>query len=189
MHNLARENHLKIHTDGARIFNASVALNVEVKELAQFTDSITFCLSKGLAAPIGSMVCGTQEFIYFARRTRKILGGGMRQVGILASAGLVSISKMVNKLKLDHENLTQLANGLAQFKEIDINPDDFKTNILFFGLKNTSINDEELVFKMDKLGVRFFALSKNKFRLVTHSGVHNDDINYTLNAFSNVFNS
>jgi len=187
--NLARENNLKIHTDGARIFNASVALNVEVKELAQFTDSITFCLSKGLTAPIGSMVCGTEEFIYFARRTRKILGGGMRQVGILASAGLVSISKMVNKLKLDHENLTQLANGLAQFKEIDINPDDFKTNILFFGLKNTSINDEELVFKMEKLGVRFFALSKNKFRLVTHSGVHNDDINYTLNAFSNVFNS
>ena len=187
--NIAQENNLKVHTDGARIFNASVALNVKVEELAQFTDSITFCLSKGLTAPIGSMVCGTEEFIYHARRTRKILGGGMRQVGILAAAGLISISKMTTQLKLDHENLNQLANGLAKIKEIDINPDDFKTNILFFGLKNTPINDEELVFKMDKLGVRFFALGKNKFRLVTHSGVNINDINYTLNAFNNVFNS
>ena len=139
--NIAQENNLKVHTDGARIFNASVALNVKVKELAQFTDSITFCLSKGLTAPVGSMVCGTEEFIYHARRTRKILGGGMRQVGILAAAGLISISKMTTQLKLDHENLNQLANGLAKIKEIDINPDDFKTNILFFRLKNTAIND------------------------------------------------
>ena len=184
--NLGQENNLKIHTDGARIFNASVALDINIKQLTKYTDSITFCLSKGLTAPIGSMICGNKKFIYHARRMRKILGGGMRQVGILAAAGLISISKMINQLQIDHKNLKLLATGLSKLKKIDINPDNFKTNILYFHLKNSFIKDNELIYKMNKLGVRFFALGKNKFRLVTHSGITSHDIDLTLNAFKKV---
>ncbi len=188
VYNIAQENNLKVHTDGARIFNSSVALNLDLKELTKYTDSITFCLSKGLSAPIGSMVCGTKEFIYHARRTRKILGGGMRQVGILASAGLISISKMTNQLKTDHLHLSQLANGLSQIKNIEINPNNYKTNILYFSIKNNPFSDEEFIQHMEKQGIRFFALSKNKFRLVTHSGISDKDIHFTLNVFNNIFN-
>ncbi|MBC8196433.1 MAG: low-specificity L-threonine aldolase [Candidatus Marinimicrobia bacterium] len=188
VYNIAQENNLKVHTDGARIFNSAVALNLELKELTTYTDSITFCLSKGLSAPIGSMVCGTKEFIYHARRTRKILGGGMRQVGILASAGLISISKMTNQLKTDHLHLSQLANGLSQIKKIEINPTNYKTNILYFSIKNNPFSDEEFIQHMEKQGIRFFALSKNKFRLVTHSGISDKDIHFTLNVFNNILN-
>jgi threonine aldolase len=188
VYNIAQENKLKVHTDGARLFNSAVALNLKVNELTKYTDSITFCLSKGLSAPIGSMVCGTEEFIYHARRTRKILGGGMRQVGILASAGLISISKMTNQLKIDHEHLSQLAIGLSQIKEIDINPEHYKTNILYFGLKNNTFSDEKFVQEMEKHGIRFFALGKNKFRLVTHSGINTENIQYTLNIFNKIIN-
>jgi len=188
VYNIAQENNLKVHTDGARIFNSAVALNLELKELTTYTDSITFCLSKGLSAPIGSMVCGTKEFIYHARRTRKILGGGMRQVGILASAGLISISKMTNQLKTDHLHLSQLANGLSQIKKIEINPTNYKTNILYFSITNNPFSDEEFIQHMEKQGIRFFALSKNKFRLVTHSGISDKDIHFTLNVFNNILN-
>lgn len=183
---IAQEHSLKIHTDGARIFNAAASQNTTVKNLCQWTDSITFCLSKGLTSPVGSVICGDEEFIYHARRTRKVLGGGMRQAGILAAAGLVSLNQMTDQLKTDHHNLHDLAIGLANLPSIKLNPSDFKTNILYFKLINSKLTDEEFVKKMEINGVRFFALGKNRFRLVTHSGIDKTDIKKTLKIFKEI---
>lgn len=186
---IAQEHSLKVHTDGARIFNAAVSLDIPVDQIAKFTDSITFCLSKGLTAPVGSVVCGTDEFIYHARRIRKVLGGGMRQAGVLAAAGLVSLNEMTDQLNLDHQNLHTLAEGLAKIHGIEIIPQDFKTNILYFQLADTRISDEEFVQRMEQNGVRFFTLGKNRFRLVTHSGVCKDDILNAIEKFSKILGS
>jgi threonine aldolase len=129
---IARLNGLKIHVDGARIFNAAVALNVDASDLTAEADSVSFCLSKGLAAPVGSMVCGNQDFINQARRARKLLGGGMRQAGIMAAAGIVALNEMVDRLIDDHANAKKLAEGLASIPGISIDPAHIKTNIVFF---------------------------------------------------------
>ena len=123
---IAKNNKLKLHIDGARIFNATVKLNIELKKLIEHVDSVTFCLSKGLACPIGSVICGTQEFINQARRMRKVLGGGMRQAGIIASAGLVAFKNMNNQIFLDHDNAQKLADGINQIDDLSIDYDKVK---------------------------------------------------------------
>ena len=117
---LAHRRGLAVHLDGARIFNAAVALGVDVRELTRGVDSLSFCLSKGLAAPVGSVVCGSKSFIAEARRTRKVLGGGMRQAGILAAAGIVALEKMIDRLREDHENAARLAQGIARIEGLSI---------------------------------------------------------------------
>ncbi len=119
---VAREHGLRVHVDGARIFNASVALNIEASTLAREADSLTFCLSKGLCCPVGSVVVGSREFVEEARRARKVLGGGMRQAGILAAAGLVALDRMVDRLAEDHENARVLAEGIARLGAVDRRP-------------------------------------------------------------------
>ena len=133
---IAKANGLKLHIDGARIFNAAVVLGGDFKELVKDADSVTFCLSKGLSAPVGSVVCGNEKFIYDARRIRKALGGGMRQAGIIAAAGIVSLEKMVIQLKNDHENAQQLAHGISNIEELSLNKKYVKTNIIYFETRN-----------------------------------------------------
>ena len=156
--NLAEEHGLKIHVDGARIFNAAVALNVDVKNLAKHADSISFCLSKGLASPVGSLVCASKDFICRARRARKILGGGMRQAGILAGAGIISLKEMTDRLRKDHENANKLAQGLANIDALLLDLKNIKTNIVFFDIKKNKPTAEILVKRLKEKGVKVLAL-------------------------------
>jgi len=183
---IARRHKLKIHVDGARIFNAAIALGVEPKDLTAEADSVSFCLSKGLAAPVGSMVCGTQDFINQARRARKVLGGGMRQAGVLAAAGIVALNEMVARLAEDHANAKKLALGLAEMPGISINPDDIQTNIVFFEVTREGMVPEEFVQKIDAEGIRMLPVGPQKVRAVTHYHITSADIDQALGVIAKV---
>ena len=183
---IASRHKLQIHVDGARFFNAAVALNVNPKDLAQKADSVSFCLSKGLAAPVGSVICGTQDFIDKARRARKVVGGGMRQAGILAAAGIVALSEMVDRLADDHANAKKLAMGLAEIAGISINPDHIKTNIIFFEISREDMTPEEFVQQIDAKGIRMLPVGPRKVRAVTHYHITTEDIDQALSVISGV---
>jgi threonine aldolase len=176
--NIAKEHHLKIHVDGARIFNAAVSLNTSVKELVSVANSISFCLSKGLSAPVGSLVCGSQEFIAKARRIRKSLGGGMRQAGIIGAAGLEALDTMIERLKDDHENARKLAEGIQNIAGLFLNLNNIHTNIVYFEMKTD--NGKTFVERMAGNGVLFFQISPGIFRMVTHYGITSEDIDRVL---------
>ncbi|MBC8312154.1 MAG: low-specificity L-threonine aldolase [Candidatus Marinimicrobia bacterium] len=184
--NVAKENKLKLHVDGARLFNAAVGLNVDVKDLVEDVDSVTFCLSKGLTAPVGSVLCGDENFIHEARRMRKALGGGMRQAGIIAAAGIVSLEKMIPQLKIDHENAKRLADGISTIWGLSVEAEKVHTNILYFSVDESIMNGSELVEKMRQHQVKFFEVSPNRFRLVTHSNISVADVDTTLQLFDTI---
>ena len=179
---LARRHGLKVHVDGARLFNAAVALGVEARELVADADSVTFCLSKGLAAPVGSVVCGTREFIAEARRVRKVVGGGMRQAGILAAAGIVALTEMVDRLAEDHVNARRLAEGLADITGISIELERVKTNIIYFTVTN-GMSASELAKRLEAEGVRVLPVGPRQLRAVTNYHVTAEDIEYALGVF------
>jgi threonine aldolase len=183
---LARRYGLKIHVDGARIFNAAVALGVKARDLVSEADSVTFCLSKGLGAPVGSVVCGSREFIDEARRARKVLGGGMRQAGVLAAAGLVALTEMVDRLAEDHANALKLAKGLTEMEDLFIDPGRVKTNIVFFEIKREELTPQELVERLGAEGVRLFPLGPRQLRAVLNYHVTAEDVDYVLTVFRKV---
>ena len=183
---IARRHGLKIHVDGARIFNAAVALGAKVDQLAAEADSVSFCLSKGLAAPVGSVVCGTRDFISQARRARKVLGGGMRQAGVLAAAGIVALNEMVDRLAEDHANARKLAAGLAEMPGLSIDPSLVKTDIVYFEVKRDNLTVEELVQRLEGHGVRMLPVGPGRIRAVIHYHITSDDIDFALKAFSKV---
>ncbi len=183
---IASDHGLKIHVDGARIFNAAVALGLDVSDLAAAADSISFCLSKGLAAPVGSMVCGTREFVDQARRARKLVGGGMRQAGVLAAAGIVALSEMVDRLADDHANAKKLAQGLAEIPDIHLDPEQIKTNLVFFELTRTDMTPEQFAARIEQEGVRMLPTGPRRLRAVTHYHISSEDIDHTLKVFSKV---
>ena len=179
---LARANNVKVHMDGARIFNAATALGVPVSVLAGTVDSMMFCLSKGLSAPVGSMVVGSKEFIWKAHRMRKLLGGGMRQAGILAAAGIVALEQMVERLGEDHENSKKLAYGLADFPQIEIDADNVVTNIVNFAVLDNQqhrLSDIETLRFLERTrehDVLMGTMGEGTIRAVTHYGIDSDDI-------------
>jgi threonine aldolase len=183
---IARRHHLKIHVDGARFFNAAIALGVKPQDLAAEADSVSFCLSKGLAAPVGSVVCGTRAFINEARRARKLLGGGMRQAGILAAAGIVALNEMVDRLADDHANARKLALGLAQIPHISIDPDQIQTNILFFEVTRKDMTPAQFVERIGAEGVGMLVSADQKIRAVTHYHITAEDIDRALKVISKV---
>ena len=183
---IADENALKLHVDGARLFNAAVALGIAVEELCGPVDSTTFCLSKGLSAPVGSLVCGNTDFIFKVKRLRKVLGGGMRQAGILAAAGIEALETMVDQLALDHHHAKVLADGLSSVDGLHCNPEFVPTNIVYFLLERENITGQELVSVMEKNGIQFFELSPKRFRLVTHAGIEEKDVFKTIEIFRRV---
>jgi threonine aldolase len=183
---IARRNHLSFHLDGARIFNAAISLRVGVKELTRSADSVMFCLSKGLAAPVGSLVAGSEPFIQRARKMRKMVGGGMRQVGILAAAGIVALREMVDRLVEDHDTARLLAKGLAEVRGIEIDLARVETNIVIFSLVAEDITPGELVLALQERGVRLLAIGGNRLRAVTHYGISEEDIKVALEAFREV---
>lgn len=187
---LAHERGLKLHIDGARIFNAAVAQGVEARDLAAPADSITFCLSKGLCAPVGSVLCGPADFIREARRTRKVLGGGMRQAGILAAAGIVALETMVDRLAEDHANARRLAEGLANLPGIAIEPERVQTNIVFFDLRpEVRLGTKDVAAQLAERGVKVGVAGPRRFRAVTHYWVKAEDIEQALAAFAAVLRS
>jgi threonine aldolase len=177
--NLAHRRGLKVHLDGARIFNAAVALGVPACALAQNVDSVAVCLSKGLSAPVGSLLCGSQDFVKRARKFRKMLGGGMRQAGVIAAAGIVALETMVDRLAEDHANARRLAQGLAGIKGIRLVQDDVPTNIVMFDLSPES-SVVEFMQGLDRAGVRIGLRDGRPFRAVTNRMVSSSDVDEAL---------
>jgi threonine aldolase len=173
---------LALHLDGARIFNAAVALDVPAADVARDADSLSFCLSKGLSAPVGSLVCGSTEFIGQARRHRKLLGGGMRQAGILAAAGIVALETMTARLAEDHANARKLAEGLAQLPGIVLDPAQVPTNIVIFEMAPGARTPAELVAGLEARSVKLNAIGGRRLRAVTHSGIESEEIDYAVSA-------
>jgi threonine aldolase len=181
--NLARAHNIKLHIDGARIFNAAVAQGVEVQELVEDADSMSFCISKGLAAPVGSIICGSKDFIDQARGIRKGLGGGMRQAGIIAAAGIVALETMVDRLQEDHTNARLLADGIADLPGVVLDPETIKTNIIYFDMDDNAIESADFLTVLAAKGIQFFDTGPRRFRMVTHYGITAEDILYTINSF------
>jgi threonine aldolase len=182
---LAHKHGLKVHLDGARIFNAAVALGVPAAELTKDADSVGFCLSKGLSAPVGSVLCGSREFIEHARKRRKMLGGGMRQAGVIAAAGIVALETMIDRLAEDHANARRLADGLANIQGIKLGQDKVMSNIVMFDLL-PSISVTEFITGTNTAGVKVIRFGASRFRAVTHRMVNAADIDYALDKIENV---
>jgi threonine aldolase len=181
---IAHSHNLYLHIDGARIFNAATALNVNVKELAAPADSVMFCLSKGLSSPIGSILVGTKKFMARARHLRKMLGGGMRQVGIIAAAGIISMERMTKRLGDDHERAKRMANGLRNISGIVLDADTPYTNMVYFNLaEHVSLDEKTVCEKMSNYGVLIDWASPRRFRLVTHYWVDDQAVGKTIEAF------
>lgn len=178
---------LAVHIDGARIFNAAVALEVSVDQYAKYVDSISFCLSKSLAAPIGSMLVGSEEFIERARKLRKMLGGGMRQAGIIAAPGIVALTKMVSRLKDDHRNARRLAEGLRTTGFLDIDMDSVQTNIVVADVSSLNITAAEFEEIVRKAGVLVSIFGPRKVRFVTHYGIEKEDIEEAISRIESLF--
>lgn len=183
---LARRYGLRVHLDGARIFNAAVALGCDVRELTRSVDTVSFCLSKGLSAPVGSLLCGPADLIAEARRWRKAVGGGMRQAGVLAAAGIVALTEMVDRLAEDHVNARRLAEGLAAFPQVELELDRVQTNIVIFSVR-PPWTAARLVGELKERGVLMGAIAPQQVRAVTHYGIEAADIDRALEAVAEVF--
>ncbi|MGB8984689.1 MAG: low-specificity L-threonine aldolase [Anaerolineales bacterium] len=181
---LAHSNNLLLHVDGARIFNAAVAQNIPVRDLVEPADSVMFCLSKGLVAPIGSMLVGTRKFIARARHVRKMLGGGMRQVGVVAAAGIISLEKMTKRLAEDHARAKKMAAGLRQVRGLAIDANSPYTNMVYLNLaEDVTVNALQVGEKMKDLGVLVDPENERRFRLVTHYWIDDEAVERTVSAF------
>jgi threonine aldolase len=180
----AHDHGLFVHLDGARIFNAAIAQGISAKELAGPVDSVTFCLSKGLCAPVGSVLCGTKDFIQKAHRLRKMLGGGMRQAGILASAGIIAIESMTARLAEDHVRTRELAEGLRSIQNLVLNPAVPTTNMAFLTLgPEAKLDSNEVFIRLKQSGILVDVTGPRSFRLVLHYGIDDEAVNKTVAAF------
>lgn len=184
INNFAKSKGLLLHLDGARIFNAAVAMKVDVKELTKHFDTVMFCLSKGLSAPVGSMLVGSRDFIKEARKVRKYLGGGMRQVGILAAAGIIAIEKMADRLVEDHQRAKRLATALSGMKGLELNPDEVQTNFLMVKLKN--MHADQFVKKLKENRVLTLPFASNVVRILTHKDIDDKDIDTAINVIDKI---
>jgi threonine aldolase len=186
---LIHAHNIFLHLDGARIFNAAAALGVHARDLAAPADSVTFCLSKGLCAPVGSVLCGSIDFIHRARRIRKMLGGGMRQAGVLAAAGIVALETMVERLPEDHQRALHLARELSTIPGITLDDDIPETNMVFIlftdKVKNSAKEIHALLWEKD---IRVGVVGVNRIRMVTHYWISDADIEYTIQAFKEILN-
>jgi threonine aldolase len=179
---------LKLYMDGARIFNAAVALKVDVKEFTKHVDNLMFCLSKGLCCPVGSLLVGTSDFIERSRKFRKVLGGGMRQAGIIAAPGIVALERMIDRLEEDHRNARRLAERIAKIKGIQIDLNRVQTNIVCFDITDLGTSSELFVSKLKENGILALTLTENKVRMVTHRGIEEEHIEKAIAVIENISN-
>src|SRR4030042_5902190 len=187
IYRLAKSKGILVHLDGARLWNASIATGIKTQEYARWADSVSVCLSKGLGAPIGSLVAGSKTFIERVHRFRKMFGGGMRQVGIIAAAGIYALEHHLERLQEDHQNATRPGVGLKEFKGVSIDPRHVETNIVIFDVANTRMTAAQVAEAMKKEGVLIHAFGKTQIRLVTHLDVSAEDIEKALKSFERVF--
>ncbi|ERI90155.1 putative L-allo-threonine aldolase [Clostridiales bacterium oral taxon 876 str. F0540] len=180
IYTIAKENNLPVHLDGARLFNASTYLNVNVREVTKYCDSVMFCLSKGLCAPIGSILAGSRDFIDKARKGRKLMGGGLRQAGFLAAAGLVALREMTGRLKEDHDNASYLAEELSKVPGIKVDMEDVHINMVFFKADETKYDSDKLVQEFYNKGIKINSSENGEFRFVTNYWVSKEDIDYVI---------
>ncbi|MFQ5943188.1 MAG: low-specificity L-threonine aldolase [Anaerolineales bacterium] len=182
---VAKERGLKLHLDGARIFNAAAALGVPASVLTEAADSVTFCLSKGLCAPVGSLLCGSEDFISLARRARKQLGGGMRQAGILAAAGIVALETMVERLSEDHVRARRLADGLKELPALSLDQDPPQTNMLYLKLDpQAGITTGDLIRILGEDGIKLTARDEYRMRLVVHYWIDDAGVDRAIEGFA-----
>jgi len=187
IHRVAKEHNIKMHLDGARLWNASVTTGIPLNEYSEYFDSVSVCLSKGIGAPIGSVVSGSAEFIKKARKNRKMFGGGMRQVGIIAAAGIYAIENNINRLAEDHKNARILAESLAKIKGIYIDLESVQTNMVILEIEDKQKDANWLVEKLKENGILTLPFGKTKMRLVTHLDVNREDILKTIEVFEGLF--
>lgn len=185
---LAHQRNIAVHLDGARIFNAAIALNIEPTLLTKNVDSVMFCLSKGLSAPVGSILAGSKEFIQRARKNRKMLGGGMRQAGILAAAGIIAIENMVERLGEDHKNARILGEGLADIDGIKIDLEAIQTNMVNIDLQESGMDTFQFLPKLTEYNILGLPRPPTKVRLVTHYEISEEDIYVTIKAIKEIVN-
>ena len=185
---VAEAHGLQLYLDGARIFNAAVALRVDVKKFTEHVDNLMFCLSKSLCCPVGSIVVGSTEFIEKARKLRKVLGGGMRQAGIIAAPGIVALEKMIDRLEEDHKNARRLAEGIARIEGIKIDLGTIKTNMVYFDICELGLPDDMFLLKLREKGVLALTIAKDKVRMVTHRGIEKDQVEKTIAAIESIAN-
>ncbi len=183
---VAHAHGLAVHLDGARIFNASVSLEIPAAELVKDVDDVSFCVSKGLSAPVGSVLCGSQDFVDSARRWRKMVGGGMRQVGVLAAAGIVSLETMIDRLADDHVHAKRLAEGLAQIPGINVDPQGFPTNIVFVDVDPSLGSVHQFIARLSEEGVKVSYPGASRFRMVTHRHITAEDIDTAIDRVARV---
>lgn len=183
---LAHQRNIAVHLDGARIFNAAIALNIEPTLLTKNVDSVMFCLSKGLSAPVGSILAGSKEFIQRARKNRKMLGGGMRQAGILAAAGIIAIENMVERLGEDHKNARILGEGLADIDGIKVDLETIQTNMVNIDLQESGMDTFQFLPKLTEYNILGLPRPPTKVRLVTHYGIREEDIYATIKAIKEI---
>lgn len=183
---VAKKHGLKFYMDGARIFNAAVASKVDVKEFTKYVDNLMFCLSKSLSCPIGSLVVGDQQFVEKARKTRKILGGGMRQAGIIAAAGMVALETMIDRLEDDHKNAKRLAEGLTKISGVEIDLDEVQTNMVRFNISGLGVPDDVFIQKLKENNILASTIGKSTVRMVTHRGIEKSGIELAINAVNNI---
>lgn len=184
---IAKEKGVPVHMDGARLFNAATYLNVDVKEITKYTDTLSFCLSKGLSAPVGSLLCGSEEFIHKARRNRKMLGGGMRQAGTIAAAGIVALETMIDRLKEDHANARLLAEKICGLPGIYIDMNTVETNIVIFSVEKTGMSSDEFVKKLkDEYGVTMQSRPPYAIRATLHRHISKEDILYAAESMKEI---
>ncbi len=186
LYSFAKGKGLSVHLDGARIFNAAIAQGIPAKEIAQYADSVMFCLSKGLSAPVGSLLVGTADFIERARKNRKILGGGMRQAGVVASAGIIALEKMVDRLKEDHENAALLRDRISKIDGLYVDRDGIFTNIVMMEIKRADIDAQTIVDALKKENILALPTGKNTIRFVTNRHIKRDDIHFVLDVIGGI---
>lgn len=183
---LAKDKNIPIHLDGARLFNASVALNIDVKELTQYVDTVQICLSKGLSAPMGSILAGSKDYIETARKWRKRLGGGMRQAGLMAAPGIIALTKMVDRLKEDHNRAKNLAHGIEQVEGLRVDVSSVETNILLLDVKGLGTTAKSFMDEMHKYEIFGSVFGEYIIRLTTHREITDEDIDNTIKAIKEI---
>ncbi len=184
--NTVHERGLKLHMDGARVFNAAEALGIPASKLTEPVDSVMFCLSKGLSAPVGSMLAGSGEFIHRARKFRKILGGGMRQAGVIAAAGIIALEEMIDRLSQDHARAGRLARALSHIPGVKTIASNYQTNILLIDIEGTGLSAKQFVEKLSGVGIRILPRGQTTLRAVVHRHIDDEDVEQVIEAFGKV---
>lgn len=189
IYKIAQKRNVPVHLDGARLFNAATALKTSPEGISKYCDSLTFCLSKGLCAPVGSVIAGKKDFIEKAKRNRKLMGGGLRQVGFLAAAGLVALDEMIDRLEVDHKNAKVMEEGLRSISGVSVIESRRDINMVFFTIDSSNVKESEIIEQMKEKGILINGKEDGEWRFVTHHGIDEKDISFVIESLKTIISS